>query len=270
MICPKCGANVDAGTPFCVSCGALIQDQTVSSLRPGEQLSAKKRGLSKSEFIANEAGEGIKRASLISYIAAAVVALLVIICVIVVNTTPIYNLSIVKMAVDEDEIEDLKEITDEAADFADEALEILEDFEDDLDSEELKVVEKYIAKAEKCLRNPSIAACSDLAKSAKAAADRDIDEDLIRRLDVDAMDEIEEIGAMFDSIIAIGYVYAIIVIALAALSAYFKRTVLAVLAMIPVVLYTIILAGFLWLVLIVGALGVLAVMNSQVNKAYKA
>jgi hypothetical protein len=285
MFCPKCGANLPEGAPFCSSCGSQMEaQQTQQQFNQQPQFdqgfqqapvysSAKLRGLSKKQFLATEASESAKNMAKFSIVAFIVAAVLVITSVIVANNTPFYKLPAISAILSlesEDAIDEIEEELESNSEIFDEARDALEDFEDDLDDDEYKEIEKFIDAAENMAENPSLASITAAVNQVEKLTDLDIDSELESQLDFDSLDEVDEILGILNGMMTATYIFAAIVILLALL-AYFKKSialtvVAAVISSLPVCLF----AGFIWYVLILAALIAMAVMFSKINKEYTA
>ena len=288
MFCPKCGANLPEGAPFCSSCGAQMENQQAQQFNQQNQYvqpeqayqynpqpqfgaSAKLRGLSKKQFLETEASETARNMSKFSLIAFIVAAVLVITSIIVANNTPFYKIPAISAVLsleNENAIEEIEDELEDNSEIFDEARDVLEDYEDDLDDDEYKKIEKFIDSAEKMAESPSLASITAAVNQVEKLSDLDIDDELEEHLDFDALDEVDAILGILNGIMTATYVFAAIVI-LIALLAFFKKSVgLTVTAAVVSALPVCMLSGFIWFILILAAFVAMIVMFSKINKEY--
>ncbi|MBQ4037653.1 MAG: zinc ribbon domain-containing protein [Clostridia bacterium] len=279
MFCPKCGKMEADGTAFCSACGAAM---TATAQNPnaeapkagGFRPSAKDRGLSKKEFLAQEAGPAAKKNALLSLAAFALAALFLIItliatCNMAFYDIPIFNLALTASGADVDEMDDAM---DELADELDDLRDYVDDFEDelDLDSDELELVNDLFDEMENMVRNPSLSNVLSAVEETRNIANKSLPEELEDRLVGSDMDEFDAVADTLSIIQTVLIIFTFLVIALAALAAFMKNMGFAIAAIIVNALPCLLLSGVIWFLLITASLVVLCVFLSKFNAEYKA
>lgn len=270
MFCPKCGTNIPDNSTFCGGCGyalaaapAAAPVAPVAVAQPG--LSAKKRGLSKNQFLATEAAPAVKSAGKIAMGVFAAILALILLATITLNNISVVNLPIVKMAAGEADRDELLESMDDASDAMDKMDDVLEEIEDEFGSKTARDAKKVIKKWEKAVRKLSL---SNLLSVVNAT--NDLAGDVSDKLGMNSeIEELEEVAKLLKTVRTITYIFGI-VIALLALWAATKKAVgpcvLGIILSAPVYC---LLANVLLGIAIIVAFIVLAVFCSKVNKAWK-
>lgn len=276
MFCPKCGKQEADGTAFCSACGAAMtataQNPNSEAPKAGFRPSAKDRGLTVKEFLAKEASPKAKTFSLGSLIAFALAALLILISVISASNTAFYKLPPVALVMEDGAEEEMDEMMEELQDTVDDARDWLDDNEDelDLDDDALEIVNELLDAMEELAKNPSLSGLINAVDKVQELAEENLPEEVEDRLDLDDMEEFNEAADILSAVQTALYIYAIIIIALAALAAFLKKMGFAVAAIIVNALPCLILSGFVWFLLITVALIALCVTLSKINAEYKA
>ncbi|MBR3778976.1 MAG: zinc-ribbon domain-containing protein [Clostridia bacterium] len=270
MFCPHCGNNIPDNSAFCGHCGASFAAAPAAApvavaapTVPG--LSAKKRGLSKKQFLATEAAPEVKTAGKLALAFFAALMAVVLISTVVLNTISIVDLPIIKMAVEEDEREELINSMDEASDAIDKMEKRLEDIEKELGSKAAREAKNVVKKWEKLVRKISLANLIAVVDATHKLAD-----DVSDKLGMDSeIEELEEIAKILKTVRTITYVFAAIIILLTLLAAAKKLTGVAILAQLLFTLVCVLLisvplavCGFVLYI-------ALAITTSKVNKAWK-
>lgn len=274
MFCPHCGKSIPDNSAFCGYCGASFaaapveapvatQVAPVAPAAPG--LSAKQRGLSKKQFLATEAAPAVQKAGKLAMITFAAVLALILVATITLNTISVVNLPIIKMAVDENEREEMLDSMDEASDAVEEMDELLEEIEEEFGIKAARQAKKVVKKWENVVRKLSLANLIAVVDATHALAD-----DVSDKLGMDGeIEELEEVAQILKTVRTVIYIFGV-VIALLALWAAAKKAVfpcvLGILLSAPV--YCLLASVPLGLLLIVAFI-VLAVFCSKVNKAWK-
>ena len=278
MFCPHCGKNIPDNSAFCGICGANLSAPAAPVAAPAAPVavaapvaapvpgtSAKKRGLSKKQFLATEAEPKVKAAGKTALGVFVAILALILLATMTLNTINIVNLPIIKMVVEESERETMTDSMDVAADAMDEMEDVLEEIEEEFGSKTARQAKKVVNKWEKVIRKMSLANLI-----AVVDATNDLAGDVSDKLGMDGeIEELEEIAKILKTVRTVIYVFGVI-IALLALWAATKKAifpcVLGILLSAPVYC---LLASVLLGIAIVVAFIVLAVFCSKVNKAYK-
>lgn len=273
MFCTKCGANIPDDSSFCPQCGesfaaapaavAVAPVATAPVTQPG--LSAKKRGLSKKEFLKTEASAGVKLANKLTLAVFAMVLVLVLLATITVNTISIVDLPIVQMTVPEEEREELMDIVDEADNTMKEFEEALDRIKERYDDESFRRAEDVVDKWEKLSDKFSLSNAIALVD-----ATHDLSTELADELDMKSdIENLEDISQTLRIVRIITYAFGVVIALLALWAATRKKTSLSVaciLLSVPVygLLSSLVLAGLLFVAFVA-----MAVCTSRVNKAWK-
>ncbi|MBQ3202701.1 MAG: zinc ribbon domain-containing protein [Clostridia bacterium] len=277
MFCPKCGANIADDSTFCGHCGcaltataapaAPVAPAAPAAVAPVAQsgLSAKKRGLSKKEFLSTEAAPGVRMAGKLSLAFFAVILVLILLATITVNTIAVVDLPIIKMAVDDSERDDLIDSVEVADETMEEMEELLEEIEDEFGSKAARQAKKVVNKWEKATRKLSLANLIGVVDATHSLAN-DVSDKLGMNEEIEAL---EEVSKILKIVRVVTYAVGIVIALLALWAATAKKTGLCVLGILLYVPACALLSSVLLAVLIFVAFVALAVCTSKVNKAWK-
>ncbi|MBE6712099.1 MAG: zinc-ribbon domain-containing protein [Ruminococcaceae bacterium] len=293
MFCTKCGANLPETAQFCTTCGNPIENANAApaptpapapaanpyaapalgvdpfGMPAPEKISAKKRGIKKAQFLKTEASQQVKMVGMASLIIFAVAAVLILLSALNVSSAPLWELPIVTMTVDEEEIDSMKEDLEESSADLDDAEDFLDEIEKEYGSDEAELMEEFIdvvreATDELSLNN--VIAMLDYAEKAVEEMDDEVLEDM--KL-AESIESLEEVAGLFKVIRLIILGFAILVILLALWAAMGKRTGICILCMILYVPLCALMSSGVYAILILVALIALAVTTFMVNKAWK-
>lgn len=270
MFCPHCGNNIPDNSAFCGHCGASFAAAPAAApvavaapTVPG--LSAKKRGLSKKQFLATEAAPEVKTAGKLATAAFAVVLVLILLATITVNTFNLVNLPIIKMAVEEHEREELLDSMEDAADELEDAEDRLDEIKDEHGNKVFRQAKGFVKALKKTTRKFSLANVINLMTTYQKMAD-----DVAEKLNIDDdMDELGEYVKVLKTVRTVTYIFGVVIALLALWAAAGKAVFPCVLGIILSVPVYCLLASVLLGILIFVAFIVLAVFCSKVNKAWK-
>jgi small-conductance mechanosensitive channel len=232
-------------------------------------LSAKKRGLKKSEFLKKEASPAVKKAASASLVIFAVLAVLVATATVITNSIAVFDLPIVSMAIDADDRDELEDELDAAADKLEDVDDLLEEIEEEYGKDVFKKTKKVINSIENATRKMSLNNVIALFNTYEDWVD-EIDEDVAEKVGLnEVIEEVEEVSSILKIVRIVTYVFAVIVILLALWAAMGKKTGLSILCLILYVPGCALLSNVpIALICFVGFIA-LAVTTSRVNKAWK-
>ncbi|MBR6682170.1 MAG: zinc-ribbon domain-containing protein [Clostridia bacterium] len=279
MICPNCNKEIADGSVFCTECGSKLTAEvnatpTVNATNPdvivvGGVYSAKMRGLSKKQFLATEAPAGIRKAPKICMILFGVLAVLILTSAILFSNITFFDLPIVKLAVEESELKETKELFAKNIEEMDDMQDELDEIKEDLTKKEQKLLTKYIDSLRNVMKKFSISSFVAMEKTYEQIKDLDDIEDSDLEELAEDMEELSEIVSFLKSIRNIVLIVGIASVLLLFVSAYFMRTGFAVVAgifYIPLcmIVINVVMALLIWAVIIA-----LTVFTRKVNKAWK-
>ena len=289
MFCPKCGANVPEGTPFCGSCGtplnaqqqAPVQQPTYQApvqqptYRPAPQQPAYQPtyqpvqqpqpmrpapvAVSKREFLSKHADSATKKNSLLVTICFLLTLVLIAASIIVPLATPFFNIPIVSTILSADGM-DADEMMEEMEYSVDEIKEDFRAQKQYMDDDEQEAAEAVIDGVDALIENFSVLNLKNLLS-------------LVGDVGVDYMDSsdlqtLEEIGMIMDVIIGILIGAFVLPLLFALLGGLLKSTGLTVTALVFTVLSQLILCGLVYVLLSLVIFIVQAVLCSKLTKAY--
>ena len=232
-------------------------------------MSAKMRGLKKSEFLKTEATPAVKKIAFISLIIFAVIAALVIVATITTNATSLVDLPIITMLMDEDDRKEMKNDLKQSAKQLKDADDLIDEIKEEYDSKTAKVAKDVVKKTKAAAKTLSINNVIALMNSCKKLV-KTADDEVVSYMDMDEIVEsFEEVADIFSIIRTVTYVFAAIVILLTLWSAFSKIPGLSILCIFLYVPACMLLSSVLLGVLVAVALIALAVTTSRVNKAWK-
>lgn len=264
MICTNCKAIVPDGAGFCGSCGAAL---TAPAVAP--QVSAKKRGLRKGEFLKKEASPAVKTAAVASLVIFLVLAVLIVVATITTNSASILDLPIITAITDESDREVLQHDLNSLADDLEDDDDFLEEIDEEYGSDVAEKTEELLDATGNVAKKISLNNVITWVDVYKDWAE-EVDEEIIDYMDMDDLgDDMEEIAEVLSIIRTVTYVFAAVVILFALWAALGKVTGLSILCIFLYVPVCALLSSVLIaLICLVGFIA-LAVTTSRVNKAWK-
>lgn len=303
MNCPNCNAVLMPGQTQCGVCGATFGAPTapqnaqttpsapvvaptapqpapyasLASIQPVYQPSAKDRGLSKAKFLKEEATKETKTKALAAWISFAVLAIFIVVSMITIFTTPFYKLPVIALIAGDEEIDsaedELDSLSDEIEYYADEFENIADDLEDEgeLDSSEVKAIEKFFEKAQKLTDDATASALIDVVHAYDELAD-ELPEDIKDEIGLDNIDlgDFTDISEILDIVVSVIVGFAVFLILLCLLGGAFKLTAMPVLVLLFYWPFTLALTGLVPTIIFFVICITFAVMCSGFNKQYKA
>ncbi len=262
MICPNCNANLPDGSGFCTNCGAQLEMPKIS---------AKKRGLKKSQFLKTEATPAIKKCDLAAKLIFIVLAALIIIATITTNTISIMELPIVTLAIEEDDREAMTDEMEKAYDELKETDidELIEEVEEEYDKKTARLVEDLVDQIKNATKKISLNNTVAMINSYEKLIDK-VNEDVINELELNELyDTANEMSKVLGIVQYVIYGLGAVALLLTLWAAFGKKTGLCVLCILFYVPICALLSSTLIALLCFVAYTVLAVFTSRVNKAWK-
>lgn len=248
MYCNTCGSNVPDGATHCNICGAaLTPAQPTHSYAPTSAYtpapgSAPSHRVKKSEYLKSYADPATKKLGLIAWIVAAACLVILFLSMNATLNGSFFEIPVFKLVLEDAD----PNFEDEMEDLLDEAQDNLELLEDDLSKSELKEYKEILEAWEDCFSINNIKKAGELLG-----------------------EQVEEETAILSTFSSVAVVITLIAAALLALGALTRAGGWVIAGMIVGMLYSIILSGTLYTVLIAVSFIALTVILSKINTAYK-
>lgn len=263
MKCPDCGFENAGTSGFCAGCGQKLE---ATASAPQVKVNNKK------EYLAKVAPAPVQKKAKLGKLLSVVCLALLLICYFVVMGTSLEKIPVVNMTLEsEGSASDFDDMKDELEELVDEMEDQLEEEEEELEDlfgkKEIKNVKNFLKSVKKCAKSMSVRNMNNMVKQYEKLFDSDIAEEM--ELDANGMDELQEVNEILSTIRTILLIGALVCALFVVLGGLTRSGFLTVFGMILTLIYTIVLCGWLWVILNFAAQLAMMICNSKANRAWK-
>lgn len=267
MFCPNCGTNNPDNAVVCGNCGTPFNQGQPANVQPTytaqpvyNQVGAP---VSKKEYFKNMPSPKAKSLSLISLILAVVLVVSVAATYFVVTNTSLVDIPLIQMAAGS-EIDDFEDRLDTIDDYSDRMDDEYDRIKDDLSDDEQEIMEDFIESYRDCADTFSVNNIKAVLNKYEDLSDIEAFEDM--DMDIDELEEMNDIIGIFT---LVPLCFLIFILIFAALGGFLKIRGLVITSLIFSILYTLILCGVLWCIILAVVHIALIVVLTKRNAEYK-
>lgn len=275
MFCTNCGKELPDSNTFCTECGAKLErPQQPTPIQPVQAVSAtpvESRPLpdtpvGKNAYFLKYASKQTKLKALIAWgLTAACLLLMIIGCIVTLNTS-VENIPIMSMFMQDDDVDEAKEIMSDAMDELEDQYESNEDeIKDTLSKKEIKLIDELID----ALDEFSISFSINNTKRVVAAVDALVEKGVDEYFDLEDFEELDVIAAALNVASTVLWVMAMFGVAFTVGGGASRLTPLVSIGMVFTTLHCLIYCGVLFIVLNLAAHICLIVFMTQLNREYR-
>jgi len=238
---------------------------------PAEYMSAKKRGLSKRQFLKQEASSSIRTAAVVFLVLFILSAVLVVANPIVALNEPIYDIPVVSLALNSsgafnDMSVSLDDLSEKNEDFRD----AIEDEKDDLTDEQYEKLIEFSDATDEFAQNLSLSNINAFLDSAQEIIDTEWPEKIENELGKgDIQEEMDVISTVYIWLSVFFYGCAGIILLFVIFAGIFKITWLVIPAILGEIVYGCLFVNPILAIVTIIPLIAMMIFSMRINKAYK-